>query len=253
VRLTQILTNLLTNAAKYTDPDGAITLGSSTDGRTITVFVRDTGIGLEAHTLTKVFDMFSQVAPDKGRTDGGLGIGLALVKGLVDLHGGTVEARSAGLERGSEFVVRFPDALVEEPPAVVTANGATRPAAPRALRVLIADDNRDSAESLGMLLELSGHEVMLAHDGLQALAMAAERLPDAALLDIGMPGMDGYQVAAGIRRESWGEGIMLIAITGWGQEEAKRLARQAGFDHHLTKPMDSAVLESLLGGAARRA
>ena len=263
VRLTQIVTNLLTNAAKYTDPDGRITLGSRTQGRTISIYVRDNGIGLAPHMLTKVFDMFSQVAPDKGRNDSGLGIGLALVKGLIDLHGGSVEAISAGLERGSEFVVSFPDSLCEPPPEVqrvaagVPATGAPAAGVPanstRGLRVLIADDNRDSAESLGMLLELSGHEVMLAHDGLNALAMAAERLPDAALLDIGMPGLDGYQVAAGIRREPWGADMTLIAITGWGQDEAKRLARNAGFDHHLTKPMDSAVLESLLAGVAVRA
>ena len=253
VRLTQILTNLLTNAAKYTDPDGRIMLGSRTAGRTISIFVRDNGIGLAPHMLTKVFDMFSQVAPDTGRNDGGLGIGLAMVRGLIDLHGGSVEAISAGLERGSEFVVHFPDSLRESPVAAPPVQAARQADEPRPLRVLIADDNRDSAESLGMLLELSGHEVLLAHDGLQALAMAAQNLPDAALLDIGMPGMDGYQVASGIRREAWGSDMTLIAITGWGQEEAKRLARSAGFDHHLTKPMDSAVLESLLAGIAQRA
>jgi two-component system CheB/CheR fusion protein len=134
-----------------------------------------------------------------------------------------------------------------------TRDDSKQPDRPRSLRVLIADDNRDSAESLGMLLELSGHEVVLAHDGLAALAVAAESQPDVALLDIGMPGMDGLQVAAALRREPWGADMMLIAITGWGQEEAKRLARSAGFDHHLTKPMDTAVLESLLAGVAQRA
>jgi CheY-like chemotaxis protein len=203
--------------------------------------------------LSKVFDMFSQVAPNKARNDSGLGIGLALVKGLVELHGGRVEAISAGLERGSEFVVHFPDSLYEAAPSPPPARErCAQTERPPGLRVLIADDNRDSAESLGMLLELSGHEVLLAHDGLQALAMAAESRPDAALLDIGMPGMDGFQVAAGIRREPWGADITLIAITGWGQEEAKRMARTAGFDHHLTKPMDTAVLESLLAGVVQR-
>lgn len=254
VRLTQILTNLLTNAAKYTDPEGKITLGCRTEGRTISIHVRDNGIGLAPDTLNRVFDMFSQVAPDKGRTDGGLGIGLALVKGLIELHGGRVEAISAGLERGSEFVVHFPDSLHEAAPSIPpTREFTARDDGPRALRVLIADDNRDSAESLGMLLELSGHEVLLAHDGLQALAIAAQRQPDAALLDIGMPGMDGFQVAAGIRREPWGADMTLIAITGWGQEDAKRMARTAGFDHHLTKPMDTLVLESLLAGVTQRA
>ena len=251
VRLTQVVTNLLTNAAKYTDLEGQITLGCRTEDRTVVVYVRDTGIGLAPDTLTKVFEMFSQVAP-KDHVDGGLGIGLALVKGLVELHGGRVEARSAGLARGSEFIVYFPDSLVDPAasPGSAADDGPAQPQ-PRALRVLIADDNRDSAESLGMLLELSGHEVYVAHDGVGALALAADKLPDAVLLDIGMPGMNGYEVAAAIRREPWGTDMTLIAITGWGQEDNKRMARDAGFDHHLTKPMDSLVLESILGSVKR--
>ena len=247
VRLTQIVTNLLTNAAKYTAPGGRILLGSRVEGRGVVIYVRDNGIGIAPDMLTKVFEMFSQVAPDKG-ADGGLGIGLALVKGLIELHGGTVEARSAGLGRGSEFLLDFPDSLNEiaDPPTTSAAQDASPAASARSLRVLIADDNRDSAESLGMLLELSGHEIHLAHDGLQALAVAAERRPDVALLDIGMPGMDGYEVAASLRREPWGAGMVLVAITGWGQDDAKRTAKAAGFNHHLTKPMDSAVLESIL-------
>lgn len=253
VRFTQVITNLLTNAAKYTDPEGRITLGSRTEGRTIIIHVGDTGIGLEPHMLTEVFKMFSQVAPGKGHADGGLGIGLALVKGLVELHGGRVEARSAGLERGSEFVVYFPDSLNEAAPSPELPGGGAPASQARPLRVLIADDNRDSAESLGMLLELSGHEVHLAHDGLAAVKVAEEKRPDVALLDIGMPGLDGYEVAGNIRREPWGANVTLIAITGWGQEDNKRMARNAGFDHHLTKPMDSAVLESLLATVVRRA
>jgi PAS domain S-box-containing protein len=252
VRFTQVVTNLLTNAAKYTDPEGQITLGTRSEANALIIYVRDTGIGLASHMLTKVFDMFSQVAPERGHTDGGLGIGLALVKGLVELHGGRIEARSAGLERGSEFVVCFPGALIETAPASEAAGSVAQPSpSSRALRVLIADDSRDSAESLGMLLELSGHEVHLTHDGLEALAVAAAKRPDVALLDIGMPGMNGYEVAAGIRREPWGSRMTLIAITGWGQEEEKRMARAAGFDHHLTKPMDSVVLESILATAIR--
>ena len=253
VRLTQIVTNLLTNSAKYTEAGGRITLGSRRDGSNMIIYVRDNGIGLAPDTIATVFDMFSQVAPGKGHTDGGLGIGLALVKGLVGLHGGSVEARSEGLGKGSEFLVYLPnsvvDAGVEAPRGEALANGP----ATRALRVLIADDNRDSAESLGMLLEMSGHEVHLAHDGTQALAIAAEKRPDVALLDIGMPGMDGYEVAMNIRKAAWGPGMTLIAITGWGQEDNKRLARNAGFDHHLTKPMDSSVLESILNTVERRA
>ena len=252
VRLTQVVTNLLTNAAKYTDPEGHITLDHRIEGSTVMISVRDTGFGLAPDMLTRVFEMFSQVAPERSQSDGGLGIGLALVKGLVELHGGRVEAHSAGLELGSEFTVYFPDSLVESAAAPAANDTRSESPTPRALRVLVADDNRDSAESLGMLLELSGHEVYLAHDGVEALAAASTQLPDVVLLDIGMPGMDGYEVAANIRREPWGAGMQLVAITGWGQEDAKRKARSSGFDHHLTKPMDSAVLESILANAARR-
>jgi signal transduction histidine kinase len=250
VRLTQVITNLLTNAAKYTDPEGAIHLGSRIEEKTIIIYVRDNGIGLAPQTLSKVFDMFTQVAPEKGRTDGGLGIGLALVRGLIDLHGGRVEAHSAGLEQGSEFLVYLPNSLMEAAPAVEKPVGGSE-AGSVPLRILVADDNRDSAESLGMLLELSGHEVFLAHDGVTALALVAEKRPHVALLDIGMPGMDGYEVAASVRAETWGSAITLIAITGWGQEDNKRAAQAAGFDHHLTKPMDSAVLYALLATVAR--
>ncbi len=250
VRLTQVITNLLTNAAKYTDPEGEIRLGSRIEGKTIIIYVRDNGIGLAPQTLSKVFDMFTQVAPEKGRTDGGLGIGLALVRGLIELHGGRVEAHSSGLEQGSEFLVYLPNSVMEAAPAVEQPVGSAE-AASAPLRVLVADDNRDSAESLGMLLELSNHEVFLAHDGVTALALAAEKRPQVAMLDIGMPGMDGYQVAASIRAEPWGSAIKLIAITGWGQEDNKRTAHAAGFDHHLTKPMDSAVLDAILATVAR--
>jgi len=252
VRLTQIVTNLLTNSAKYTEAGGRITLGSRRDGDSMIIYVRDNGIGLAAETITTVFDMFSQVAPGKGHTDGGLGIGLALVKGLVGLHGGRVAARSEGIGKGSEFLVYLPHTVVDTLPEAPRAEIRTA-RLPRALRVLIADDNRDSAESLGMLLEMSGHEVQLAHDGIQALSLAADKRPDVALLDIGMPGMDGYEVAMNIRKAVWGRNVTLIAITGWGQEDNKRLARNAGFDHHLTKPMDSAVLESILATVDRRA
>jgi PAS domain S-box-containing protein len=252
VRVVQIVANLLTNAAKYTDSEGHITLGARTDGGDVVIFVRDTGVGLAPEMLAQVFEMFSQVDANHERSEGGLGIGLALVKGLVDLHGGRVEARSAGLERGSEFVVVLPrlrvatgtfqQLLAER--AAVSDMRATR-------RVLVADDNQDGAESLAMLLEMSGHEVFTAHTGSDALQLAAKHRPHIAILDIGMPGMSGYDVAQQIRREAWGGHMTLIAMTGWGQEDDKRRAHRAGFDHHVTKPVDPATLDELLAPPIR--
>ena len=247
VRLVQVITNLLTNAAKYTDPEGHITLAARIDEDTLLISVRDSGIGLAPGMLTKVFEMFSQIEPDQERTQGGLGIGLALVKGLVELHGGRVEARSGGAERGSEFIVRLPyspvavDVRREAVPALSQA-----PERRSTRRVLIADDNQDGAESLAMLLRLSGNEVFVAHTGTDALELAWRERPHVAILDIGMPGLSGYEVAESIRREAWGVCVTMIAVTGWGQDDDKRKAQVAGFDHHLTKPVDLEVLEQLL-------
>ena len=252
VRLVQIMSNLLTNAAKYTDPDGMITFGVQTSGTDVLFSVRDTGIGLAPETLTKVFEMFSQVAPEAKRSEGGLGIGLALVKGLIELHGGRIEARSEGLERGSEFIVTLPDLRIPaEMPESEQTSQSSGAATTSSRRVLIADDNHDGAESLAMLIESSGHEVLLAHTGIDAMKMAATHRPHVAILDIGMPGMDGYQVAQQIREQPWGMHMTLIALTGWGQEDDKQRARRAGFDHHLTKPVDLAILEDLLVGTKR--
>ncbi len=245
-RLTQVLANLLTNAAKYTDPGGDITLTARRDGAGVAVAVRDTGIGLAAEHLPGLFEMFSQVAPAHDRAQGGLGIGLALVKGLVEMHGGTVEARSEGPGKGSEFVVRLPTA--DAAPAAPAAPEDAAPTRARC-RVLVADDNRDAADSLAMLLRLAGHEVHTAHDGLAAVAVAAEARPDVAVLDIGMPGLTGYDAARRIRAEPWGRGLILIALTGWGQDGDRQRAVEAGFDHHLTKPVDPAVLNDLLTGS----
>jgi CheY-like chemotaxis protein len=194
---------------------------------------------------SKIFSMFSRGDSQTVRSEGGLGIGLALAKGLVELHGGSMEARSAGLGQGSEFVVSLPG-----PTKAVTAENA--PERPREAsvarpprRVLIADDNRDGADTLGMFLEMRGHEVHLAHTGAEALRVAREVRPDIGVLDIGMPVLSGYEVAKRIRREAWGDRVTLIALTGWGQEDDKRRARLAGFDHHLTKPIDPDLLERL--------
>jgi two-component system, chemotaxis family, CheB/CheR fusion protein len=238
VRLTQVLTNLLSNAAKYTPAGGLITVGSRLEAQELILFVRDNGIGITAAMIPQIFDMFTQVESPEGVSEGGLGIGLALVKGLVQLHGGRITANSAGLGKGSEFAVSLPRYLViEAPPSTADAfNGHADSNPPR--RILIADDNRDSAESLGMLLNLSGHEVFLAHSGTEALNVAKEQRPDVAVLDIGMPDLSGYEVAQRIRLETWGQQITLIALTGWGQESDKRRAQAAGFDHHCTKPVD---------------
>lgn len=247
IRLVQIATNLLTNAAKYTDPEGVITFRVTTKDDEILMSIRDTGIGLAPSMLTKVFEMFSQVEPEDGRTEGGLGIGLALVKGLVELHGGRIEVHSAGLERGSEFIVALPVVHADaNGPARAPSNDAENPFPHGSRRVLVADDNKDGAESLAMLITASGHQVFIANSGPEALQMAATHQPHIAILDIGMPGMDGYQVANRIRSEPWGIHMTLIAVTGWGQEEDKKRSRQAGFDHHLTKPADPIKLEALI-------
>jgi PAS domain S-box-containing protein len=253
VRLTQVISNLLTNAAKYTDPGGDVTLACRLDSEALVLFVSDTGIGIAPELHARIFEMFVQADPTRGYAEGGLGIGLALAKTIVEAHGGRIEVASATGDRGSTFTVTLPrSVVVAGGPAEDDSRRHAAPArAPR--RVLVADDNPDGAASLGMLLEASGHEVHLAHDGTQALEVAARVRPHVALLDIGMPGLDGYQVAARIRRESWGGEMKLIAMTGWGQDADKLAARQAGFDHHLTKPVDPAKLDSLLREAARDA
>jgi PAS domain S-box-containing protein len=248
LRLSQVLSNLLTNAAKYTDPAGHIELSASVQCGELRLSVKDNGIGIPVGSLNRIFEMFSQVETAAARTDGGLGIGLALVKGLVELHGGAIEARSDGPGLGSEFAVRLP--LAASDVAAVPTNGTVAPPiASSGRRVLVADDNKDAADSLAMVLELSGHDVRVAHGGRAALALAQTFRPDVALLDIGMPELNGYEVAKELRREPWATGILLIALTGWGQDDDRQRAKDAGFNHHLTKPLDLDTLETLLANS----
>ncbi|MGH8218781.1 MAG: PAS domain-containing protein [Steroidobacteraceae bacterium] len=249
VRLAQVLSNLLTNAAKYTDSRGSIELRAQVEPGSLSIRVRDTGIGLTRAELATVFEMFSQSQDAHSRSQGGLGIGLALVKGLVRLHGGSVAASSDGPGAGSVFAITLPlEEAGERASAGVERGAAQVPRSPHATRILVADDNQDAADSLAMLLRLAGHEVRVATSGRAALALASAFRPVAALLDIGMPELNGYEVARALRSEPWGQGMRLIALTGWGQEEDKRRARAAGFDHHLTKPVGFEHLEGLLGG-----
>lgn len=255
LRLAQVFSNLLNNAAKYTDPGGHIWLQASCRGGVLQVSVRDTGMGIPPEALSSVFEMFTQINPSLSKSQGGLGIGLMLVKELLDLHGGAIEARSEGVGKGAEFIVRMPMA---EPPPMRSASHADerldRPT--RRCRVLIADDNVDAAESMGMMLEMMGNEVRAVYDGIQAFKAADEFGPDLVLLDIGMPLMNGYETARRIREQPWGKDICLVAVTGWGQEGDKRQAAQAGFDRHFTKPVLPADVIDLIaevhGGAPPR-
>lgn len=247
-RLVQILSNLLNNAAKYMQSGGTIHLRVATEESSVVFAVRDSGIGLTAEALPKLFNLFSRVHAEPDTLPSGLGIGLALVRQLVELHGGTVSATSAGLHQGSEFTVRLPVAassVVVSPagelPAVAVAAEARRPC-----RVLVADDNRDALDSLALLLEVCGHEVSRSSDGAQALEMASTWRPRVMLLDIGMPVMDGYEVARRIRSEPWGADIFLVAVSGWGQSEDRKRAADAGFDMHFRKPIGLPALESIL-------
>ena len=250
LRLSQVLSNLLTNAAKYTDAGGQISLSARIEGGRLCLSIKDNGIGIPAESLDGIFAMFSQVEGATARSEGGLGIGLALVNGLVELHGGTVEAKSDGAGHGSEFTVRLP-IVSSESTAVLTPDPTA--AAGIGRRILVADDNQDAADSLAMVLEMSGHDVRVARDGRAALSLAQTFRPDTALLDIGMPQLNGYEVAQALRREPWGASITLIALTGWGQESDRQKALDAGFDRHLTKPIDPDALESLISEGARRA
>ncbi len=244
-RLSQVFANLLNNAAKYTEPGGRIDLSGRRRGDEIVVRVKDTGIGIPREMLPRIFGMFTQIDRSLDRAQGGLGIGLTLVQRLVELHGGQVEAGSEGPGRGSEFIVRFPVATeqMSKPRQVPVAAKNVPETSKR--RILVVDDNQDSARSLAMLLRLMGHEVHTAYDGLEAISAALTIQPDLMLLDIGLPKLDGYEVARRIRAGQ-GNSVVLVALTGWGQEDDRRRSKAAGFDHHLTKPVEMDALQSLL-------
>jgi CheY-like chemotaxis protein len=248
-RIEQVLTNLLNNAAKYTDPGGRICLLAGREGDAIVLRVWDTGIGIAPDMLPRIFDLFVQAERRLDRSQGGIGIGLTLVRRLVELHGGSVEASSAGLGRGSEFVVRLPALAVESPSRQTEAGGGRRPASGLAhQRVLVVDDNVDAADSLVMLLRLAGQEVRVAYDGATAVLIAQAFRPQVVFLDLGMPGMDGYDVARQLREDPELKRAVLVAMTGWGQEEDRRRSLQAGFDYHLVKPAELKELEQVLHG-----
>jgi PAS domain S-box-containing protein len=249
-RLAQVFTNLLNNAAKYTEKGGHIWLEVETQDNEAVVSVRDTGIGITAEHLPHLFEMFSQAAPALERSGSGLGIGLALARGVVELHSGSIEAYSEGPGQGSKITVRLPIAATPGQPQPSRDKEETR-LSPKC-QVLIADDNRDSAESLSLLLELTGHDTRTAHDGLEAFQAAEAHHPDVALLDIGMPKMNGYEVARRIREQPWGKSMLLVAITGWGQEDDKQRAQEAGFNYHMTKPVSFADLNNVLAIAQDR-
>ncbi len=242
-RLAQVFSNLLNNACKYTEPGGKIWLTAERQGSYVVVKVKDTGLGIPPDKLGSVFEMFTQINRTLERSQGGLGIGLTLVKRLVEMHDGTVTAHSEGVGKGSEFVVRLP-ILIEQPkhegrrPATVTA------APPR--RILVVDDNVDAASSLAMLLKMTGNETQAAHDGLEALEATERFRPDVVLLDIGLPKLNGYEVCRRIREQPWGKNIVMVALTGWGQEEDRRKSTEAGFNAHMVKPVDYAALTALL-------
>jgi len=243
-RLAQVFGNLLNNSCRYTRPGGSIQVSAKLLDNQVLVTVKDNGVGIPKNKLKSIFDMFTQVYRGTETSQGGLGIGLTLVKRLVEMHDGSVEARSAGEDQGSEFLVRLPVLSEAQKPSAVRSITAAEPAATH--RILIVDDNRDNAESLALLLGITGNETYIARDGIEAIEAAAEHRPEVVLLDIGLPKLSGHDVCRRIRAESWGKDIVIIALTGWGQEEDRRKSQEAGFDGHLVKPVDYDELLELL-------
>ncbi len=247
-RLEQILVNLLTNAAKYTPTGGRIQLIAGVEGKEVVFRVRDNGLGILPELLPKMFNLFAQGDRSLDRTEGGLGIGLTLVRSLAELHGGTVTASSEGPGKGCEFVVRLP---APKGPIGAESDGKREPTAldARHFRVLVVDDNVDTANGMARLLKLSGHEVRVANDGEDALKLAREQRPEILLLDLGLPGMNGYELASALRREEWSKDSVLIAVSGYGESQARDRAKEAGFNHHLVKPVNFDTVLALIGGS----
>ena len=247
VRLAQVFLNLLNNAAKYSDRGGHIRLNVDFHGSDVVTTVTDTGVGIAADQLPQIFEMFKQIGGSLERSQGGMGIGLTLVKRLVDMHGGSVEAKSEGLGMGCEFVVRLPVVIeASEPQSSDVDDEPT--AAESLLSILIVDDNRDIADSLSELLKMMGHDTRTAYDGQQGVDMAGEYRPDVILLDIGLPKLNGYEACRLIRQQPWGKGVAMIALTGWGQDKDRHRSEEAGFDHHLVKPVDPRSLMQVVAG-----
>ncbi|MGZ5031026.1 MAG: hybrid sensor histidine kinase/response regulator, partial [Methylobacter sp.] len=245
IRLAQVVSNLLNNAAKYTEEGGHIELSVEASGREVGIHVSDNGSGIDPADLAHLFDLFYQADRNIDRSQGGLGIGLSLVHNLVEKHGGKVQAFSAGRGQGSEFVIRLPRMLLSPSPSTSVAVEHTAPSANKR-RILVVDDNRDVAESLALLLESEGHQVLTAFDGISALETARIERPDIILMDIGLPGLDGYAVAQALRQNHELERTMLIALTGYGQPDDRKKSSASGFDEHLVKPVDIEKLRELL-------
>lgn len=242
-RLIQAVGNLLTNAAKYTESGGKVGVGLVRENNQAVISVRDNGVGIPADMLEEVFELFRQVGSGVNRSQGGLGIGLTVVRQLVELHGGTIEARSEGPGKGSEFTIRLP---ASQATAAAQAPDGERNASRTSRRILVVDDNQDAASSLSTMLELGGHSMRVAYDGQQALKIAAEHRPEVVLMDLGMPNLNGYEAARRMREEPWGRDALLVAVTGWGQQADRAASEQAGFDYHLVKPVDPEAVQALL-------